>query len=148
MHSSESNREFVPLRVRTEKVIIHTMKIIRLALLLSVTMCLTGCFTVDTAPLKWSGEEHVVMRNYGWSFFNWIPLVCGNADETATMGMALFRDDVTLEKVQARYMRYANGRTVETPVYLNKDSNIIEVFGIPIPYVLCYKEINLSGTIK
>ena len=111
-------------------------------------MCLTGCFSVDTAPMKWSGEEHVVMTNYGWTLFNWIPLVSGNADETATCGMALFRDDVTLEKVQARYMRYANGRKVETPVYLNKDSNIIELFGLPIPYIICYKEINLSGTIS
>ncbi len=49
------------------------------------TLCLTGCFTVDTAPSKYTGGEHVMMNNYGWKLFNWIPLFCGNADKDGSL---------------------------------------------------------------
>lgn len=113
-----------------------------------VTLCLTGCFTVDTATMKWNGEEHVVVSNYGWSLFNWLPLGSGNADADSTCGVAFFRDDVTPEKVQARFMQHANGRSVKTLVYHTYDTNVLYIFGIPVPYILCYKEIYLSGTVK
>jgi len=115
---------------------------------IGATLCLTGCFSVETATVKPSNAEHVVMNNYGWKFFDWIPLVCGNASEDAVMECALFRDDVTFEKIQARFTAYANGRTVECPVWTPVDHNVITVFGIPIPYVITYKEYTLSGTLK
>ena len=124
------------------------MKKISFAGLLLVTLCLTGCFTVDTAPLRPGTGDHVVMNNYGWKFFDWIPLFCGNADENGATGFVLFRDDVTIEKIQARMAKYANGRTVECPVYDYVDTQFLSLFGIPIPYVITYKEITLSGTVK
>ena len=124
------------------------MKNIGIAVLASATLCLAGCFTVDTARVKPGDGEHVVMNNYGWKFFDWIPLCCGNASEKASVGFALFRDDVTHEKIQARFETYANGRTVECPVYDVNDTKFISLFGIPIPYLITYKEITLSGTVK
>ncbi len=123
------------------------MKFSLIIVLACATLCLTGCHTVQTATLT-TGEEHVMMNNYGWKFFNWIPLVCGNASPDAVCGCVLFRDDVTMEKIQDRFMSYAAGRTVECPVYDVNDSMFFTLFGIPIPYVLTYKEITLSGTMK
>jgi hypothetical protein len=42
-----------------------------------------GCFSVDSAVGGVSGEEYVVVRNYGWKAFKFIPLVSGNATENA-----------------------------------------------------------------
>ena len=123
------------------------MKIFMFIAAFGVMSSLTGCFTVDTAKVQ-GQNEHVVMNNYGWKFFNWIPLICGNASENASMGSALFRDDVTMEKIQARFAKHANGREIDCMVYDVNDTPFIYVFGIPIPYLITYKEITLSGTMK
>ena len=116
--------------------------------ILGATLCLTGCFTVDSATFKKDGAEHVVMNNYGWKLFDWIPLVCGNASEDASFGIAFFRDDVTMEKVQTRFAKYADGRQIECPAYDVNDSVIMYILGLPIPYLFTYNEITLSGTMK
>ena len=123
------------------------MKTLALLSLLCGTLCLSGCFTVDHATLK-SGREHVVMNNYGWKLFDWIPLFCGNATEDSWWAFVMFRDDVTMEKVQGRFAKYAAGREIECPVYDVNDTVLFTVFGIPIPYIFTYKEITISGTMK
>lgn len=124
------------------------MKILVILALLAGTSCLTGCFTVDSSPIK-GGGEHVVMRNYGWKFFDWIPLLCGSTSEKGA-GVAFFRDDVTYEKIQARFVKYANGRTIESPVFDENDEKFISMLGVPIviPYLFTYQEITLSGTLR
>lgn len=124
------------------------MKICNLLSCLGATLCLTGCFSVDKATIKSTGAEHVVMNNYGWKLFDWIPLFSGNAEEGAWCETAFFRDDVTMEKIQARFVKYAEGRQIESPVYDTNDSVIFSLFGIPIPYIVTYKELTLSGTMK
>lgn len=114
----------------------------------SVTLCLTGCFSVETTTVKPSNAEHVVMNNYGWKFFDWLPLWCGNASEDASTSFVLFRDDVTVEKIQARFMKYANGREIECPMYDIIEEKGLSIFGIPLPYLYTYREISLSGTLK
>ena len=115
--------------------------------MLGATMCLTGCFSLDSARLP-SGDEHVVMRNYGWKLFNWIPLACGNASEDPSCAFVLFRDDITQEKVQSRFAKYANGRQIESLACHTDDSVFFDFFGFNIPYVLCYREVSFSGTLK
>ena len=128
------------------------MKITTLLASVGATLCLTGCFTVDTATIKSTGAEHVVMNNYGWKLFDWIPLFSGNpADDVAqgySLGCKFFSDTVTMEEMQARFARYAEGRKIECPVYDMNDSVFISVFGIPIPYLVTYKELTISGTMK
>lgn len=124
------------------------MNVKNLLATLGVALCLSGCFSVDTATVKSTGAEHVVMNNYGWKLFDWIPLFSGNADPDATMGCAFFRDDVTMEKMQKRFMAHAEGRRVECPVYDVNDTVIFSLLGLPIPYVITYKELTLSGTMK
>jgi len=110
-------------------------------------MCLSGCFTVEKTAVR-TGGEHVVMNNYGWKFFDWIPLWCGNASEDASTAFVLFRDDVTVEKVQKRFMKYAAGREIECPMYDIIEEKGLSIFGIPLPYLYTYREISLSGTLK
>jgi len=112
------------------------------------TSCLAGCFSVETARVKPSNAEHVVMNNWGWKLFDWIPLVSGNATEGAFVETAFFRDDVTFEKLQTRFEKYANGREIDCLVFTPVDYQVFVIYGIPIPYIFTYKEYTLSGTLK
>jgi len=118
-------------------------------------MCLSGCFSLESEVSKTSGEEHVVARNYGWKLFNLMPLVCGNANnEGKSCPIMVFRDDVTLDKVQGRVLKLAasKGREAQDLCYHNYDTVLFNLpvlgFSIPVPYVLTYKEIQLSGVMK
>ena len=124
------------------------MKILATLALAVGTSCLTGCFTVESTPIK-GGGEHVVMRNYGWKFFDWVPLFCGNISEKSS-GTVFFRDDVTYGKIKDRFLKYANGRPVECPVFDENDEKFISMLGVPVvvPYLFTYQEITLSGTFR
>ena len=113
-----------------------------------------GCFSVDSAVGRVSEEEYVVVRNYGWKAFKFIPLVCGNATEDAWFPWAVLRDDITMDKIQKRFMDHA-GKRGKTPVnlkYTDYDTVMFNLplvqYPLPIPYLLCYREIQLSGTLK
>jgi hypothetical protein len=130
------------------------MKFLLTILTICVTICLTGCISLDTAVLRKTGEEHVVVSNYGWYLFGYIPLACGNAAINPCLPWMLFRDDVTMEKIQYRFMQHAKN-TSRTPSELNyytNDSVMFEIpglnFPLPIPYILTYKEVQLSGVLK
>ena len=114
----------------------------------SAAMCLQGCMTVESARTPSGGGEHVLARNYGWQLFNCIPLFCGNASADATCGFVMFRNDVTMERVQAKLAEFAGDREIVCPVYHNADSVFITLFGFPIPYILCYNEVSVSATLK
>ena len=113
-------------------------------------MCLSGCYTLDHAPVADTGREHVLVQNYGWTLFNCIPIICGNAAKNPKCPFVMFRDDVTMEKIQTRFDEYAAGRNVECPVFHIDDSKFISVYSIPvpIPYIVCYKEVSLSATLS
>ncbi len=124
------------------------MRKLALIALSCAATCLAGCLSIDTAETKSGGGEHVLARNYGWTLFNCIPIVCGNASADATMGCVMFRDDVTMERLQAKLAEYAAGREMVCPVYHNADTVFITIFGIPIPYIICYNEVSMSATLK
>lgn len=130
-------------------------KIIRSAALLSL-VCLSGCFSVDSRVLRSTGDEHVLVSNYGWWLFNCVPLLCGNAtdEDERLLPWVFFRNDVTLEKAQAGITRYASerGGKITGLVYRNDNKVLMSVPGlgipVPIPYLLCYREVQLSGVLK
>ncbi len=130
------------------------MRHFRLLLLLGVTICLTGCFTLDSADIRSTGEEHVCVGNRGWYLFHVIPLACGNAAEEPFMPWAFFRNDVTMDKIQKRFTDYAAfyGKEVGDMSYFTQESVLFEIpgtdFPIPLPYLLTYKEVQLSGVLK
>ncbi len=128
------------------------LKIIFLAVVVSVAM--SGCFSIDTAVIRHTNEEHLLVSNYGWSLFGVIPLVCGNASVDAFSPFAFFRNDVSMDKIQRRFMMYADEKGVypHDLTYEYYDSVLFEIPGtslpVPIPYILTYREIQLSGVMK
>ena len=65
-----------------------------------------------------------------------------------------FRNDVTMDKIQHRFMSYANfyGKKTRDMAYYTQESVLFEIpgtdFPIPLPYILTYREIQLSGVLK
>lgn len=115
----------------------------------------TGCFSLETSTTVHPEEEHVLVSNYGWYLFGFIPIVCGNADGESSFPFALFRNDVTMDKIQRAFMDYAEkqGKTdVYELSYSNDDTVLFEIpgtqFPVPIPYIVTYREIILSGSIR
>lgn len=115
---------------------------------------LAGCFSLETAELTKSGDENVLVTNYGWYLFNVFPVATGNAAEDALSPTVLFRNDVTMDKVQQRAQRYADsqGKKLGDMAYHNMSSVMFNIpgtdFPVPLPYVLTFREIQLSGVLK
>ncbi|MGN0855150.1 MAG: hypothetical protein ACI4R9_06490 [Kiritimatiellia bacterium] len=114
--------------------------------------CLAGCFSLDHGRFVRTNEEHVLVSNYGWYLFDYIPLVCGNANKDRRLPWVMFRDDVQMDKIQYRFMDYAGERRARDLAYNTTDSVLLMIPGIgfplPIPYVLTYREIQLSGVLE
>ena len=106
---------------------------------LCATMCLTGCMSTEVSKSEVCGTEHIFVSDYGWKLFNWIPL---------------FRSDITLERVQKELADESKrrGKVPTDLVYHTYDTVTFDiplvVVTIPIPYVICYHEIQLSGVLK
>ncbi len=71
------------------------------------------------------------------------------------MPWVMFRNDVTHDKVQRRFMMAAKklGKTdIDNLTYIIDESVLFEIpgieFPIPIPYLLTYRNIQLSGVIR
>lgn len=116
-----------------------------------------GCFTIDSATSQTTGEEHVIVSNWGYYLFNTIPVFCGNAENpiSDTYGAAVFfRNDVMMDKIQNRFVKYTEkrGKTPENIVYHKYDSVLFDIpftqIPVPIPYFFCYREIQISGVIR
>ena len=115
------------------------MKQVGLFVALGVTLCLTGCMSTEVSKSEVCGTEHIFVSDYGWKLFNWIPL---------------FRSDITLERVQKEVAAESKKRgKVATDLTIhNYDTATFDiplvVISIPIPYVICYHEIQVSGVLK
>lgn len=130
------------------------VNVCRIAMVLGTALCLTGCFTIQRAKIKSTDKEHVYVANYGWYLFHTVPVACGNANRDRWLPWVMFRDDVTMDKVQRRFIDYArdHGKAPTEMSYHNYESILFEVpgsnFKIPIPYLFTYREIQLSGVLK
>jgi hypothetical protein len=96
----------------------------------------------------------VVVRNYGWRLFYFLPVVCGNPNEDDLLPWTFFSNEVTMDNIQGRFAAYAAKRG-KSPVHIEYSNYDTVLWAIPqvnipfpIPYFLCYNEIQLSGRIK
>ena len=106
---------------------------------LCATLCLTGCLSTEVSQSETCGTEHILVTDYGWKLFNCIPL---------------FRPDITNERVQKALFDEATRRnkTAVDLSYHNYDTILFEIpylfIPMPIPYVICYHEVQLSGVLQ
>ncbi len=122
--------------------------------LVSAALALTGCFSLDTATNRITHDRHVLVANYGWYLFDTYPLICGNISPRKISPFAFFRDDVTMDKVQTRFMDFAKKERL-TPRDMTYHANEQVMFtipglsiAIPLPYIVTYREIQLSGVLQ
>lgn len=138
------------------------MRFILYFLTISSMLLLGGCFSMETASnaaLRNSAPrnavskpvEHILVSNYGWYLFNCIPLVCGNANPDASWPWIFFSDHVNSILLHDRLMEYAssNGASVKNIVFSRDEEVLFDIPGsdipFPIPYLVCYREIQFSG---
>ena len=122
---------------------------------LCATACLTGCFSIHSAQAPADQGEHLVVRNYGWYLLDFIPIGCGNASNNPWLPFVIFRDDVEMDRIQEVFTEYAalKGKKPTELTYDVKDDvmSMFPLLGysvtIPIPYILTYPEIQLSGVL-
>jgi len=130
------------------------MKKVSHLLLAGATLCLSGCLTVEKAKLPGGDGTHVFVGNYGKYLFNCVPMGCGNLNENPECRFVMFRDDVTMDKMQHRFFAECAkvGGDVTNIAYHTSDNIFIEVslwsFSIPIPYLWTTREIQISGTVR
>ena len=111
----------------------------RIILALCATMCLAGCLSTEVSKSDVSGVEHILTSDYGWKLFNCIPL---------------FRSDITNERVQKALAEEAakRGKKAANLTYHNYDTVLLQIpilyIPVPVPYLLCYHEIQLSGVLQ
>ena len=111
----------------------------RFVCLLALAAGLGGCMTLDHATSKVTGVENVVVSDYGWRLFNFVPL---------------FRPEITHERVQKKLLDYAAERVkyAEGLVYNDYETVMFNIptlsFTIPVPYILCFQKVQVSGVLK
>lgn len=111
----------------------------RIAPFVGLALCLAGCMSTEVEPSAVTGVEHFTIHDYGWKLFDCIPL---------------FRSDITVESVQKELAEVAakRGKTPEGLVYHNRNDIFLELpllgTALPIPYIICYHEVQLSGVFK
>ena len=100
---------------------------------------LAGCLSTEVSKSEVCGAEHIYVSDYGWKLFNCIPI---------------FRSDITHDRVQKALSDDAakRGKTPVGLAYHNYDTVMFEIpylyIPIPIPYHLCYHEVQLSGVLQ
>ncbi len=128
---------------------------IRFLATVCATVCLAGCFSIDRAAVPRSDEDHQLVGNYGWYLFHVFPLACGNANEDAWAPWVFFRNDVTMNKIQSRFMKAAadcGKPKTSNLTYITHEQVLFEIpgmnFPVPIPYFITYREVQLSGILE
>ena len=140
------------------------MKILALPIVVLLAVMLGGCYSMDvgTNAVLQKSElvegvdkpiEHVLISNYGWYLFNCIPLVCGNATRGESFPWKFFTDQVNPILLHDRLMTYANSKdaNVKNIVFSRDERVFFDVPGTeipcPLPFLVCYQEIQLSGVL-
>ena len=117
----------------------------------ALALC-TGCYTVEVVDSPVFGDAsagHVTVSNYGWTLFGCVPVVCGNANADGWCPFAFFRNDLKPEQAMARLDAAAAARNaVEKDVwYFGTNDVLFDFYYAPIPWVIVYKEVNLSANL-
>ena len=111
-----------------------------------------GCYSVEIAESPVLGPlsaGHVTVSNYGWTLFGYVPVVCGNANADSWCPFTFFWNDLKPEQAKARLDAVAAERNAtETDVwYYGTNDVLFDFYYSPIPWIIVYKEVNLSANL-
>lgn len=124
--------------------------------LLLSALAFGGCYSFETTRSKETGERHIIAMNYGWYLFNRLPIICGNSRPKAERfgPWSFFKDEVTFDNTQRCFMRdlAADPHDLHDLNYWVRENFLFEIpfveIPLPIPYLITYREIQLSGVLK
>ena len=99
--------------------------------------------------------EHLFVENYGWYLFYSLPICCGDDNEENFFPLEFFNDRCTHEVIKQRFDEHVkslgDGVEAKGVAFVNEGAVTFDVpgfsFPLVIPYVLCTRDIQLSGTI-
>ena len=147
-------------------IISHVKSNLQNSLAFLALLGLSGCFSFETATIGGgTGDglrlhasagapvEHVVVANNGWFLFNVIPVACGNASPDAVLPWTFFRNSVHERVLHDRITAYAAERRCDLgELNVFNDEQVLltlpgSSFPIPIPYVVTYRELQVSGVL-
>ena len=136
---------------------------LRVAVLAAV-LATAGCYTNDSVSPEHikglgvvgsNGEfvEHCHICNSGWYLFDRIPLACGDTDPNSLLGVAFFSDQVRTDVITRIFndrVRSTNTKPADVVTIVN-DLVTFEVPGVSfpliLPYIICYREVQISGVL-
>lgn len=118
----------------------------------AVASALTGCFSVDVVSSPVLGDEvdsHVVICNYGWTLFGCVPLVCGNDDLDSWCPLTFFKDEIKPDYAYDKLVAVATERRcgIENLNTLTDNYVLFDAWYAPVPWILVYKETNISANL-
>ena len=118
---------------------------------LTLALC-AGCFSGEVAESPMLGESsagHVVVSNYGWTLFGCVPVVCGNANAESWCPFVFFRDDLKPEFAKAKLdtVTAERGAIAKDVWYYGTNDVLFDFYYTPLPWVIVYKEVNLSANL-
>ena len=124
----------------------------RMVFLAVLATCLAGCFSVEVVESPALGSDsggHVVISNYGWTLFGCVPLVCGNDNLDSWCPVTFFKDEIRPELAHAKLVGIAEERTcdIKDLHFLGDNFVLFDVWYAPVPWILVYKETNLSANL-
>ena len=122
----------------------------RIAPILLAGLC--GCFSVDVVESPALGERsggHAVVCNYGWTLFGCVPLVCGNENPDSWCPLTFFKDEIKPELAHGKLIALAKERgcDLEDLNLMGDNFVLFDAWYAPIPWILVYKETNLSANL-
>jgi len=108
-------------------------------------------YNLEVVGSEGKPQEVVTVSNYGYYFFNFLPIFCGNTVDGHLGNTVWFQNHVTLERTQGVMLREIND---QKPLVTNLQPHSYETcFFSVIPYIgnslgiIWYKQIDLSAVL-
>ena len=122
------------------------------ACMAAASISLAGCFSVEVAssPVLGEGvERHLIVDNYGWYLFGYVPLLCGNKKLDSWCPISIFCDEVNPQVAYEKVKSLSEREGCEIGNFHLVDDNdvMFEFYSVPvpIPWIVVRKEVCISA---
>ncbi|MBO5940820.1 MAG: hypothetical protein J6R18_06480 [Kiritimatiellae bacterium] len=97
--------------------------------------------------------EHVLISNYGWYLFNYIPMVCGNTVADDVLPWSFFSNHVDPVLLHGKMIAYASSKNANVSnLSISRTEKVFFEFPgsqipVPIPFLISFQEVQVSGVL-